>query len=228
MQQVRVPINVIFNSQLHVCHGLKPWHTLIITSSMEFQENYLYHIYNRGNNKQLIFFNDDNYIFFLKKVRKFIYPVCDIINYCLMPNHFHLLIFANGKTIQTKKNGLTEKNVLSEAFRNVLSSYSQAINKQNNTTGSLFQQNTKSKCLNDGSINYATTCFYYIHQNPCKPGLARFMEEWKYSSFKDYAGLRNGTLCNKQLAVELLDLDMDNFYADSYKIIEEDKSKKIF
>lgn len=195
---------------------------------MEFHQNKLYHIYNRGNNKQKIFFTDNNYIFFLKKVRKFIYPVCDIINYCLMPNHFHFLINANEKTIQNKRVGIYEKKVLSEGFRNVLSSYSQAINKQNNMTGSLFQQNTKAKCLNDGSINYTLTCFHYIHQNPYKAGLKSHMEDCLYSSFKDYAGLRNGTLCNKQLAVNLLDLNMNNFYMDSYKAIDEDKLKKIF
>ena len=213
---------------LQVCHGLKPWHTLHQTLSMEFQENRFYHIYNRGNNKQLIFYNDDNYVFFLKKVRKFIYPVCDIINYCLMPNHFHFLIFANEKTILQKKIGSLEKNVLSEAFRNTLSSYSQAINKQNNTTGSLFQQNTKAKCLNDGSINYTSTCFHYIHQNPYKSGLTKFLEDWDYSSFKDYAGFRNGTLCNKQLAFELLDLNSSDFYKESYLAVDENVLKKTF
>jgi putative transposase len=195
---------------------------------MKFNENYLYHIYNRGNNKQKVFFIDDNYIFFLEKVRKFIYPACDVINYCLMPNHFHFLISANKKTIQTKSVGVQEKNLLSEGFRNALSSYSQAINKQNNTMGSLFQQNTKAKCLNNGSINYALTCFHYIHQNPYKSRLVNLMEDWNYSSFRDYAGSRNGTLCNKQIAFELLDLNKQNFYKDSYKVIDEDKLRGIF
>ena len=49
------------------------------------------------------------------------------------------------------------------------------------------------------------------------------MEDWEYSSFKDYCGIRNGTLSNKELAIQLLNLDMSRFYEDSYKIIEDDE-----
>ncbi len=47
------------------------------------------------------------------------------------------------------------------------------------------------------------------------------MEDWEYSSFRDYLGLRNGTLTNKELAIQLLDLDMNRFYEDSYGIIND-------
>src|SRR5260221_10071635 len=133
---------------------------------MEFLENELYHIYNRGNNKQKIFFNPANYLFFLRKTRTFILPHCDILAYCLMPNHFHFLINSDIRTITTKSIAGKEKNILSEGIRNLLSSYTQGINKQNSTTGSLFQQNTKSKCLNAGSKLHDLLCSHYIHQNP--------------------------------------------------------------
>lgn len=194
---------------------------------MNFQEGKLYHIYNRGNNKQPIFFSDANYLFFLKKVRKHILPFCDILNYCLMPNHFHFLIYSSRQTIQKTKIGHQEKNVLSEGFRNMLSSYSQAINKQNKTTGSLFQQNTRAKCLNEGSMNYGTTCFIYIHQNPWKAGLVTKLENWPFSSFTDFSGLRAGTLCNKLLATQLLNIKLENFYEDAYKILSADSLKYI-
>lgn len=196
---------------------------------MQFHENELYHVYNRGNKRQQTFFSNDNYHYFLQKVRKHILPHCGILNYCLMPNHFHFLIHADKRTIQTKKIGNTDRNVLSEGFRNLLSSYAQAINKQNASTGSLFEQNTNSICLRDGSANYASTCFYYIHQNPFKAKLVTKMEEWTYSSFKDYAGVRNGTLCNKHLAFKLLDLNPNTFYLDSYRVIDDDDlMNKIF
>ena len=194
---------------------------------MEFFENHLYHIYNRGNNKQQIFFKKENYIYFLHKVRRFVLPNCEILAYCLMSNHFHFLIYSDKRTVESKIISGNKRNVLSEGIRNLLQTYTKAINKQNSTTGSLFQQNTKSKCLSDGSISYATTCFNYIHQNPYNAGLTKTLEDWNYSSFKDYAGLRNGTLCNKQLALELLDLNLSTFYNDSYKIIDETKLKKI-
>jgi putative transposase len=155
-------------------------------------------------------------------------PYCDILNYCLMPTHFHLLIHATKTTVETKKVGLIEKNILSEGIRNLLQTYAKAINKQNDTTGSLFQQNTKAKCISEGSKLYGEVCFHYNHQNPMRAGLVKRMEDWNYSSFKDYSGLRNGTLCNRALAIQLLDINPETFYQDSYSTIDEEILKKIF
>jgi len=195
---------------------------------MEFQANQIYHIYNRGNNKQPIFFKPENYLYFLEKVRKFILPYCEILSYCLMPNHFHFQIYSDDRTTQTKRIGSTERNVLSEGIRNLLQTYTKAINIQNTTTGSLFQQNTKAKCLSDGSLYYSDTCFHYIHQNPLKAGLVSKMEDWTFSSFKDFCGYRSGTLCNKDLAFQLLDIDKETFYANSYMVIADEQIQMIF
>ena len=171
---------------------------------MHLIEGEFYHIYNRGNNKQQIFFNDDNYLFFLRKIREQLSSRVDILAYCLMPNHFHLLIRANEKSI-TERTSFGKKSMQEFAYRVgiMLSSYSQAINKQNNTTGSLFQQKTKAKILaevqNNNRISYLEECFYYIHQNPVLAGLVTDLSDWPYSSYPDYAGLRNGTLCNKDI-----------------------------
>ncbi len=67
-----------------------------------FPDEY-YHIYNRGNNKQPIFFKNDNYLFFIQKIRDQLLPVADIIAYCLMPNHFHFIIHANENSIKERK-----------------------------------------------------------------------------------------------------------------------------
>ena len=195
---------------------------------MEFFADELYHIYNRGNNKQKIFFKPANYVFFLKKVRNFLMPHCDILAYCLMPNHFHLLINADNRTIGTRLIANQQKNVLSEAVRILLSSYTLAINKQNETTGSLFQQNTKAKCLAKGNNNYGYICMNYIHQNPMKAGLVKRMEDWEYSSFNDYCGNRSETMCNKELASQLLDLNFDTFYDDSYRLISDLDVENLF
>jgi REP element-mobilizing transposase RayT len=136
-----------------------------------------------------------------------------------MPNHFHFLIRSDERTIATKSVADKDKNVLSEGIRHLLSSYTQAINKQNNSTGSLFQQNTKAKSIVKGSRNYDQICLHYIHQNPLKANLAKKMEEWEFSSFLDYCGKRNGTLCNKELAVKILDINLKTFYEDSYRQI---------
>ncbi len=79
-----------------------------------------YHIYNRGNNKQDIFSRRENYLYFLKKIRKHLLPHLDIVAYCLMPNHFHILAY-------TKSDIDHEK--FSEDLKIMLRSYTRAINK---------------------------------------------------------------------------------------------------
>ena len=192
---------------------------------MNYQPNDCYHVYNRGNNKQLIFFNDDNYSFFLRKMHLQLKPYCDILCWCLMPNHFHLIIHANELSCKARpafgNNSIQE---FSYRLGLLLSSYSQAINKQNKTTGSLFQQKTKSKELimksvsNSGS--YIINAMHYCHQNPLKAHMVKKMEDWPYSSFLDYCGLRDGQLCNKSLLMELTGYDLSQFYEDSYNTIE--------
>lgn len=207
---------------------------------MQFINEGLYHIYNRGNNKQPIFFNDNNYLHFLKKVRKEILPHCNVLAYCLMPNHFHFLVHIKVylahafRQIDIKESisqnasikVQTERHPLSSAIGILLSSYSQAINGQNGTTGSLFQQKTKAKYLD--SVDLARIVFHYIHQNPVEAGLVQRMEDWEFSSFKDYSGLRRGTLCNQELAIELFGFDNQSFYEQSYKAIQEKEMRDIF
>ena len=55
-----------------------------------------------------------------------------------------------------------------------------------------------------------------------KAKLVKKMEDWEYSSFKDYCGLRNGTLCNQEKAIQLLQINKQTFYEDSYKFINPD------
>lgn len=116
---------------------------------------------------------------------------------------------------------------LNNGFRMLLSSYAQAFNKQMNRTGSLFRQRTKSKLLEQRK-NYPFLCFNYIHQNPLVAGLVSKMEDWEFSSFQDYAGMRNGTLCDKQLAFQLLNLNQNTFYKESYEIISDVKLENIY
>ena len=62
---------------------------------------------------------------------------------------------------------------------------------------------------------------HYIHQNAWRAGLVKRIEDWKYSSFLDYSGLRNGTLCNKKILLELTGYDLTTFYKDSYETIQD-------
>jgi len=198
---------------------------------MYFEEDKVYHIYNRGNNRQKIFFRPNNYSYFLNKVRKYISPNCEILAYCLMPNHFHFMVQATELTGQLiKRKGGIELSKLSEGIRMLLSSYTQAINKQEGRTGSLFTQNTKSKALNNsrGKYDYAFTCFNYIHQNPIKAGLVDKMEDWKYSSFLEYQNAVTNGLCNTKIIEEIINFDNEAFYEQSYLAIEENRLNSIW
>jgi putative transposase len=186
---------------------------------MHLTEGDIYHVFNRGNNSQPIFFNLDNYSFFMQSVRKYLGSKCDMIAWCLMPNHFHFLVHANSHSTEIVKDGSFERQQFSQGIKMLLSSYTKALNKQQKRTGSLFQQNTKALHIPASKNNPAQTVFHYIHQNPMKAKLVSKMEDWDYSSFKDYIGKRNGTLCNKTLAKELLDLDLTTLFNDSYKVI---------
>lgn len=113
---------------------------------------------------------------------------------------------------------ITSMQYLSKQIGITLSSYTNAINNQNNTSGNLFQKKTKAKCLRNGQqanliyqapgspLDYLTNCFFYIHQNPLKAGLVNNLKDWPYSSWLDYAGLRNGDLCNQEKLFQLTGL----------------------
>jgi putative transposase len=195
---------------------------------MYLADGHIYHVFNRGNNKQQIFYSDDNYKHFLKLVRRTIYTAADILAWCLMPNHFHFLVYANRNSVQLLKDRGIPRQRFSEQVKQLLSSYTKAINKQLGFTGSLFQQNTRALCVNeDHNRSYAVTNFHYLHQNPMKSGLVKRMEDWEYSSFRDYIGLRKGTLCNQQLACELLDLDLSRLFQESYMVINDEELRKM-
>ena len=149
-----------------------------------------------------------------------------IIAYCLMPNHFHLLIYTDDKVAAITKQGGLLIDPLTNGFRKLLSGYARIYNQRYNKSGSLFRQETKTKCLSDIAIStsqklqdYYFNCFHYIHQNPFRAGLVEKLEEWEFSSYKDYAELRPKTLCNKELAIKFCSYDFETFIETSYQII---------
>lgn len=188
---------------------------------MTFQPTSAYHVYNRSFSKTPVFINDGNFTYFLSKIST-LKDYCDILAYCLMPDHFHLMIYMTeekaGLTRQTASSGQTGMQILSRKIGTLLSSYTQAYNKQENRTGSLFQPKTKAKELIDP--HHALASFHYIHQNPLRSGLVKKMEDWPYSSFNEYY-LEVGTICNKTVAAQVLDLPLERkaFYNNSTQAI---------
>ncbi|MEP7127249.1 MAG: hypothetical protein ABI729_00215 [Chitinophagales bacterium] len=216
---------------------------------MNFIPGNVYHIYNRGNQQQQIFYSRENYIFFLNKMRKTILPYCDFLSYCLMPNHFHWLVRAKEEVeilrLREEIHRMTQSHPMNRSNLNheigvLLRSYTRALQKQKEFTGSLFQQKTKAKEVLsfDNSIVTAPhnsinddlfTCFNYVHQNPWKAGLVKRLEEWEFSSFRDYAGFRNGTLCNQKMGFDLLRIKTrKEFLKVSYEVIDMELLNRIF
>jgi len=134
-----------------------------------------YHIYNRGNNYEKIFFEEMNYHFFLKKYEHYISDYADTLSYCLLNNHFHLVI-------KTKNNPIAPQKILSEQFRKFFISYTMAVNKRYKRSGNLLLRNFKRKKVDTES--YLKKIIYYVHFNPAKHGITENYQEYKYSSYK--------------------------------------------
>ena len=218
---------------------------------MYFEPTNIYHIYNQGNNRQKIFFCRAHYLFFLKKIRQHILPYTDILAWCLMPNHFHLMVqvipaihpltWSERMNLTTPSNAihtltpsermnpampseLLLNQLLIQNIATMLRSYTRAINKEQNHTGSLFRSKTKAECItkmngvtpsfyntaygtiiktHDIEKEYPKRCFDYIHNNPVQAGVVEKATDWEFSSARDYQGLRNGKMINRELAKKL-------------------------
>ncbi|HEY0742152.1 MAG TPA: transposase [Chryseosolibacter sp.] len=185
---------------------------------MSFQCDRFYHIYNRGNNKQKIFFTNANYRFFLQKVAKEIAPASDLVCYCLMPNHYHFMIYF-GSGHRNFRQAINMEN-LERKIGTLQSSYTRAINYQEKRVGSLFQ--AKFKVVDIDDFDQARTCFRYIHRNPVKAGLVAEAQKWIHSSFNEYLDLTDG-LCNKNVAYERLHIPQagQDFWKWSQRVVDE-------
>lgn len=184
-----------------------------------------FHIYNHANGTEHLFAEHENYLFFLRKYGQHIAPVADTYAYCLMPNHFHLLVrmksekelvsliktrpvfsrFEKLKTHNEIEHSLS--NFLSKQFANLFSSYTQAFNRMFDRQGSLFIKNFKR--IHVGDDSYFTQLVRYIHLNPVKHGFVKAPEDWKYSSYNTILSKR-ATLVKRKEVIDWFD-GVDNF-----------------
>ena len=119
-----------------------------------------YHIFNRGNNKELIFLKDENYDYFLSLVSKYLLPICVVYSYCLIPNHFHFVIKI--KNEEDLPNDF-DKTKLHQPFSNLFNAYTKAFNKRFDRRGSLFQKNMKRFEIK--SLEYLRSLIMYVNTN---------------------------------------------------------------
>ncbi len=161
-------------------------------------EDTYYHIYNCGNNKENLFIEEENYSYFLKLIKKHILEVSDILAYCLLKNHFHLLV-------KTKPN--IESKKISQHFSNLFNAYAKAINKKYNRTGSLFKDRfSRIKISNE---DYLKFLIIYIHTNPVHHNFIDNFSKYKHSSYSSLISTKP-TLLNRDFVISLFD-DVTNF-----------------
>lgn len=179
-----------------------------------FAPKNILHVYNRGNNKEKIFFDDQDYKAFLfrlglclgfteeeinkEKLISMPYSRIRITDtdkndfklhaFCLMPNHFHLLIEQIGNVS------------ISKLISKLCTSYAMYINKKHKRVGHIFQDQFKAVLIEDNPQLMWTSV--YIHMNPVKDGLVNNPEKYKWSSYSDFASNRNLPIVSKELLIE--------------------------
>lgn len=165
-----------------------------------FVDNFFYHIYNRGVEKRRIFNNPSDYQRFLKMIYYYQFSgpkpsfstymrrkvkdfsknpkIVEIVAYCLMPNHFHLLIK------QLRENGV------SEFIGKLSNGYTKYYNIKYGRIGPLLQGVFKAKIMetNEHMLHISR----YIHLNPYVAGLVESLNTYPYSSYQEYIGGNNG------------------------------------
>jgi putative transposase len=142
------------------------------------QPSLYYHIYNRGNNREDLFREERNYRYFLRLYARHVYPIADTFAYCLMRNHFHLLVRIK-ETSQVSETCEVFKP--SQHFSNLFNAYTKAINKAYGRTGSLFEE--RFGRIEVASEAHFVNLIFYIHFNPQKHGFVDDFREWPWSSY---------------------------------------------
>lgn len=144
----------------------------MVRTAREKSESGIYHAMIRGINKQIIFQDDEDRMRFISTIKQFkdknIYKV---YAYCLMDNHVHILL-------------KEDEHDISSAMRRISASYVLWYNKKYERYGHLFQDRFKSEPVN--SEVYLLTVLRYIHRNPIKAGIVSQLEDYKWSSYREF------------------------------------------
>lgn len=172
--------------------------------SLPIEYGKFYHIYNRGNNYENIFLNNDDYLHFLSNYEIYISPIADTYAWCLMKNHFHILLrikdereigflnseYANSEEIYLKWKTFfpenpdpkyTKKPIPALQFKHFFISYSRWFNKRHHRSGSLFEKNFERKLVENH--RHYTNLIVYIHNNPVKHGFVKHTLEYPWTSY---------------------------------------------
>lgn len=148
---------------------------------LTWQKGVYYHIYNRGVSKSNLFREPTNYLFVIEKLQRYsLENLVGVIAYCLMPNHYHLLL---------RQDGEQPAGHVPQAMFN---SYSKAYNLRYSHNGTLFEGRYRAKPIQ--STSHLLHLCRYIHGNPVKDGLVGDPADWPWSNYLEFTGERKSPL----------------------------------
>lgn len=143
--------------------------------NIPFEEGEFFHVYNKAIGKEKLFITNENYRYFLQQLKIYLLNSAEIYAYCLIPNHFHLLI---------KVMANSDSKMVSEQFRKFLISYAKSFNKEHNRSGGLFEKHLKRiKIRSQEQLLWIT---YYIHRNPIHHHITSDFNSYEWSSFNTF------------------------------------------
>jgi len=153
--------------------------------TLTWQKGMYYHIYNRGVGKSTLFRESTNYLFVIEKIQAYRKQNnLTVIAYCLMPNHYHLLVRQDGDE------------PAGNLPQSVFNSYSKAYNKRYGHSGTLFEGRFRARPIQNSS--HLLHLCRYIHGNPVKDGLVTDPADWNWSNYLDWLGERDGNLVDRE------------------------------
>lgn len=177
----------------------------------DYLEDAYYHVYNRGVNKRVIFKDSQDYAVFLNLFKRYLsknsakddkgreydwlYERVEVLSFCLMPNHFHILVYQHDKDAMTK------------LMRGILTAYTMYFNKKYKRLGPLFQDRFKASRITEDA--YLMHISRYIHLNPSS------YKTWEFSSFPYYIGSKKAEWVRPERILELFEMtSYEDFVAD--------------
>ena len=160
-----------------------------------------YHIYNCGINGCKIFWESDNFEYFLTLYNRYISQIAETYAWVLMPNHFHLLVrireFAEMRNPQGFEDPGGSGRATHQNFSNLFNAYTKAINKLYHRTGSLFEHPFHRKRITD--LDYFKNLVIFIHNNPVYHGYAKHAMDYPWSSYLRRISLNRTNLKKNQV-----------------------------
>ena len=156
----------------------------------KFSADNYYHVINHGVGSENLFRSKENYRYFLEKYSSYTSSVWDTYAYCLMPNHFHLLVKVHPSNVLEihEKYQYDEHKLVMQCVSNWLNAYAKAYNKMYERKGALFLDYTKRFEIQ--TEEYFTSVVNYIHQNPVHHGFCENAHDWLYSSYHAFLSER--------------------------------------